>query len=323
MIAQFGIRDANVGGMTTHSDQAEHESARPGILSVIKGAAKDFREDQCTTRAAALSYYTVFALPPMLILLIAIAGAVWSPETVQRALESQFASLVGPEGARTVRDMVSKSQEGSNSLVGTIAGIVGLLFGATGAFLSLQNALNAIWEVKPDPRQGGVRTFLAKRLLSLGMLMGIAFLLVVSLAVTAALSALGEAIGSGPVMQVLTFAGSLSVLAVLFAAIFRFLPDAVISWRDALVGGAATAVLFEVGKLLIGLYLGRNSPGTAFGAAAALAVILVWVYYAGMLVLFGAEFTQHYAEARGTGVRPRKGAVRFEEKERIVRATTP
>ena len=291
-----------------------------GLLSIVRGAAKDFVEDGCTTRAAALSYYTVFALPPLLVLLIMLAGAIWSADTVTRALETQFAGLVGAEGGRAIAGMIGSSQQGDRGTIATILGFVGLIVGATGAFLSLQDALNTVWEVKPDPKAGGIKHFLAKRLLSLGMVMGVAFLLVVSLAVTAALSALSNSIGvAGPVMQVVTFLVSLAILGVLFAAMYKFLPDAVISWRDALIGGAVTAVLFELGKFAIGFYLGHKNPGTAFGAAGALAVILVWIYYAGILVLFGAELTQQYAVTRGHGIRPEKGAVRVVEREEIER----
>jgi len=295
------------------------DAERASIWSIVKAAFKDFGDDKCGVRAAALSYYTVFALPPLLILLIMLAGAIWSPETIQRALESQFAGLVGSEGARAIHGMVTASQNSKSGTLATVLGFVGLIFGATGAFLSLQDALNAVWEVKPDPKRGGVKAFIGKRLLSLGMLMGIAFLLVVSLAVSAVLSALSGMFGEAIVMQAITFVVSMAMLAVLFAAMFKFVPDATISWRDAFIGGAVTAVLFELGKFAIGLYLGKKNPGTAFGAASALAVILVWIYYASMLVLFGAEFTQHFAERRGKGIAPKKGAVRVVEKEQIVR----
>lgn len=293
-----------------------------GFVQLVKASAKDFSQDQCGLRAAALCYYTIFALPPLLILLITVAGFIWSPDAIQRAMESQFGGLIGPGGARTVRDMVSSGQHGSRGIVGTVLGAAGLILGATGAFLALQEALNVVWEVGPDPKQGGVRQFITKRLLSLGMVMGLGFLLVVSLALTAVLSALGGMLGNGAVMQVLTLLLSTAILSVIFAAMFKFLPDAVIAWRSVWVGGAVTAVLFEIGKFVIGLYLGHSQPGNAFGAASALAVILVWIYYAGMLVLFGAEFTQHFAESKGHAIAPKKGAVRIERTEQIVHGTS-
>jgi membrane protein len=291
------------------------------LVHVVTAAARDFSKDQCGLRAAGLSYYTIFALPPLLILLIKIAGAIWNPQQVQATLESQFSGMVGGGGATTVSQMVSSGQHTGHGTIATILSVVGLLLGATGAFLSLQNALNAAWEVGPDPKQGGIKSMIARRLLSLGMVMGLAFLLIVSLAVSAALGALGKAIGNaGIVMQIVNIVISLVILAVLFAAIFKFLPDATIRWRTVWIGGIATAVLFEIGKFLIGLYLGHSKPGNAFGAASALAVILVWLYYAGMIVLFGAEFTQQFAKSRGHGVRPKKGAVCINRDERLVRA---
>ena len=291
-----------------------------GLFQVTKAAVKDFSQDQCGLRAAALSYYTVFALPPLLILLIKLAGLIWNPDAIQTSLETQFGGLVGSGGASEVRQMVASGQHVTHGIVASVVGLAGLLLGATGAFLSLQSALNAVWEVKPDPKQGGIKRFATKRLLSFGMVMGLAFLLVASLTITAAISALGKALGgAGVVMQIVNLLVSLAVLSVVFGAMFKFLPDATVGWRSVWVGAIATAFLFELGKFVIGLYLGRSHPGNAFGAASALAVILVWIYYAGMIVLFGAEFTQHYAESRGHAVEPKKGAVRVENEERIVR----
>ncbi|HEV7590806.1 MAG TPA: YihY/virulence factor BrkB family protein, partial [Longimicrobium sp.] len=183
----------------------------------------------------------------------------------------------------------------------------------------LQTALDRAWEVKPDPRAGGIKNFIFKRVLSLGMVLGIAFLLLVSLALSAMLTAVGGAIGalipgaSAVVVGILQTVISLAVITLLFAAIFKVLPDAVIAWRDVWVGAFVTAVLFEVGKWAIGLYLGHSNPGKAYGAAGALAVILVWIYYTAMIVLFGAEFTQTWAVRRGSGIRPEEGAVRVTE----------
>lgn len=269
------------------------------MLSVIKAAFRDFMEDKCPMRAAALSYYTAFALPPLLILVTMIAGAVWSPAEVTRGIESQFSGMIGPDAAGTVHDMLDTSKR-SNGTLATVLGFLGLLFGATGALISLQDALNMVWEVKEDPKSGGIAGFLRKRLLSLGMILGLGFLLIVSLAVSAALSALGKAIGNeSVVMQVVGMLVSLAVLTVIFAAIFRYLPDVEVRWGDVWLGALLTAILLEVGKMLLGLYLGSRNPGSAFGAASALAVLLVWIYYAAMLVLLGAELTQAIAAKRG------------------------
>jgi len=290
-----------------------------GVLNILKTAWGEFGKDECGVRAAALSYYTVFAMPPILILIVTLVGRIWDPAQVQSALETQFAGIVGQGGAQQIHQMI---EHGVNSagggLVGTVLGIVGLLLGATGAFMSLQDALNHVWNVKPDPKQGGIKNFIGKRVLSLGMVLGLGFLLSVSLALSAGIAALSKAVGHGiaPVVaQGAELIVSLGVLIVLFAALFKILPDAEIAWRHVWVGAAATALLFVLGKFAIGLYLGRSKPADSFGAASALAVIFIWVYYAGMILLFGAEFTQAWATERRGGVKPEEGAVRVVEKE--------
>lgn len=292
------------------------------MLKIFKGAFSGFSRDECGNRAAALAYYTIFALPPLLILLVTIAGKVFGPEKVQRSLETQFAGIVGQSGGQQIHQMMTHGMNTpGGGVFAMVASIVGLLLGATGAFLSLQEALNHAWEVKPDPKQGGIWNFISKRLLSLGMVFGLGFLLAVSLALTAAVSALSGAIGGGlaPVLlKVVDVVVSVGILTLLFAALFKFLPDAKVAWRDLWVGGFATAVLFVVGKFVIGLYLGHSKPGDAFGAASALAVVLVWVYYAGLIILFGAEFTQEWATERGSGMEPREGAVRVIQREETV-----
>ena len=298
------------------------ETKRSGLFQLIKAAFKDFGDDECGVRAAALAYFTVFALPPLLTLLIMVAGLIWDPQDVQHALTSQFSGMMGQSGGQQISTIIAQADKpGSGGAFATIASIVGLIFGATGAFMQLQGALNRAWEVKPDPAQGGVMRFVTKRLLSLGFVLGIGFLLAVSLALTAGISAVGGALGGGipePVLHVLNFVVTFLVLGLLFAAMFKVLPDADVAWRDVWVGGFVTALLFVIGKFAIGFYLGRSHPGDAFGAAGALAVVLVWAYYSGMILLFGAEFTQQWAKQRGSGIRPEKGAVRVVEKEEIV-----
>ena len=236
---------------------------------------------------------------------------------MQNAIEAQFAGLIGAAGAKQVHDMLVHGQQSTaRGLVGTILGALGLLIGATGAFLSLQDALNHAWEVKPDPDQGGVKRFFFKRLISLGMVLGLRLSCGRVLALSAALSAFTSLLaGTEVVLQLIDLVVSLVVLTVLFAALFRLLPDVRLQWRDVAFGGAVTAVLFVAGKFLIGLYLGRAKPGDAFGAASAIAVLLVWIYYAGMIVLFGAELTREWAGAHGRGVEPRAGTVRVVEQE--------
>jgi membrane protein len=293
-----------------------------GLLGVLKDTWKDFFKDECPRMAAALAYYTIFALPPLLALLVMAAGQLWNPEEVERALQAQFAGLIGSDAAGTVQEMIRKvDRPGTNGFtLASIGSLGALAFGATGAFVELQSALNRAWKVQPDPKQGGIRNFILKRALSLGMVLGIAFMIAVSLALTAAISAMGNTIGSGfpePALHLLNVILTFVVLAFLFAAMFKVLPDAKLGWRDVLVGGAVTSLLFGIGKFLIGFYLGRSNPGSPFGAAASLAVILVWIYYAGIILLLGAEFTESWAASRGNGVQPENGAARVERKEQI------
>lgn len=294
-----------------------------GVWQVVKAALKDFGADDCGLRAAALAYYTIFALPPLLILLVTVVGLIWGPDQVARALETQFAGLVGPSGAQQVHQIIAHSQSApSGGRIATAYSILGIVLGALGFFLSLQDALNQVWKVRPDPAKGGVKQFIGKRLLSAGMVLGIGFLLAVSLALTAAIAALGGMIGGGltpPVLLAINQVTSLVVLTLLFAALYKILPDADIAWRDVWVGAAVTAVLFEAGKSVIGLYLGFSKPGDAFGAASALAVVLVWVYYSAMMLLLGAEFTREWAIQRGRGIKPEEGAVQVVEHEQLVR----
>ena len=289
---------------------------------MFKDALWDFFGDDCPSNAAALSYYTVFSLPPLLALLILFAGLIWDPADVQNAIESQIRDLIGPQGAAEVRTMIAhKDPTGGRGPLATIVGLAMLIFGAGGAFLQLQSSLNKAWEVAPDPAQNQIRNFFVKRVFSFGLILGLAFLMMVSLALTAAISALGNYFGGGlpkGVLLVVDFLLAFGAVTVLFAAMFKFLPDARIAWRDVWVGALFTGTLFVLGKFVLGYYLGQSDPGGAFGAAGSLAIILIWVYYASMIVLFGAELTQQWVSRYGGGIRPEKGATLVvETKERI------
>jgi membrane protein len=289
-----------------------------GVFAVLKASVLDFIEDDCATMAAALSYYTVFSLPPLLVLLLMFLGAVLDPQDVQGTLERQISLLMGPAGVDAVRDILAHADRpGSDDLLATLLGIAGLLFGATGVFGQLQAALDKAWEVALDPRQGGVKRFVLKRVFSLGMVLGMAFVLLASLVLSTLISAFGDSLAgllpgwlSEPFLIGLDVAFSIFIITLLFGTIFKVLPDARVAWDDVWVGALFTAVLFTVGKTVLGLYLGHSHPGQAFGAAGALALTLVWIYYTSMIVLFGAEFTQAWAKRRGHGVVPQEGAVR-------------
>jgi membrane protein len=286
--------------------------------SLLKESVKGFTDDDCPTQAAALSYYTIFSLPPLLMVILLILGVLIDPQDLRGQLESQLGALMGPSATEQIRAILAQLHApGAGGLLPTVLSVGALVLGATGAFGQLQAALNRAWEVAPDPNQGGIKAFLLKRVFSFGMILSVAFLLLVSLVVSAALSAFGGALGrflpngvSTILLQALNLALSFAVITALFAAIFKVLPDATVAWRDVWVGAAATALLFVIGKFLIGFYLGRSNPGQAFGAAGSLAVLFVWVYYSSMILLFGAEFTQSWAVHRGGGIAPEQGAIR-------------
>jgi membrane protein len=290
-----------------------------GMVGLLKDAGKDFMDDECPVRAAALSYYIVFSLPPLLILILLIAGAVFEPAQVQQALNEQMGSFMGPQGAQEIGTIMEEAERPGGKGLKAVLGIAAIIFGATGSFLQLQSALNRAWEVEPDPKQGGIKNMITKRILSLGMILGVAFLLLVSLALSAMLSAVGGMIGrlipggSEVIAHIINFVLSFVVITLLFAAIYKVLPDAKISWKDVRVGAVVTALLFTIGKFLLGLYLGRSNPGEAFGAAGSLALLLVWIYYSSMIVLFGAEFTQAWAIRNGAGIVPKEGARRMND----------
>lgn len=288
------------------------------MLDLIKATFKEFGEDDAPRMAAALSYYTVFSLPPLLILVVMLAGAILDPADVQGRLVQEVGGVLGQEGAQQIRTMLENaSRPGSGGALMTVLSLAALIFGATGAFAQLQGALNKAWEVKVDPEESGVRAMLVKRVLSFGMILVVAFLLLVSMALSTVLSAAGAEIarvlpgglGSGA-LWVFDLLLSVLVITGLFMVMYRVLPDAEIAWGDVWHGALVTAVLFVVGKFLLGFYISQTDPGSAYGAAGSLAVILVWIYYSSMIFFIGAEFTQVYALRRGSGIRPADDAVR-------------
>jgi len=249
---------------------------------------------------AALSYYTLFAIAPMFIIALAVAGFWFGEEAARRELFGQLSGLVGSEGAEALQSLIAAANRPRAGMVATVVAIITLLVGATGAFVELQDALNTLWKVEQTAGHG-VWLFLKSRLLSFAMVVGIGFLLMVSLIVNAILAALGGWMqrvlpGGSAVWQILNFLISLGIITVLFALIFKVLPDAKIAWRDVWVGAMLTALLFNMGKFLLGFYLGRATVTSAYGSAGSLVVILIWVYYSAQILFFGAKYTQIYAE---------------------------
>jgi membrane protein len=278
----------------------------------------DFSEDDCMTIAASIAYYTIFSLPPLLVIVIALAGAVWDESAVRGRIAGELRGVVGKSGAEQVDVMLDAANRRSSGLWATLVGSAVLLFGATGVMVQLQTALNRVFEVTPDPQKGGAWQFFRKRLLSLAMILAVTFLLIVSLVVTAALAMLGDRLSnylagsiSRDILMSLDLAITLAIFTAIFAAMFKWLPDAKIRWRDVWVGAAVTAALFMIGKFAVGLYLGTQDPNV-YGPAASLVLILIWVYYSAMILLFGAEFTRVWAERKGKRFLPVEGAIHQE-----------
>jgi len=277
-----------------------------------------FFGDGCPGSAAALSFYTFLSLPALLTLLLTIVGKLTDPQRVQAAITDQVGRLVGRAGAEQIGSILTSVREsGSGASLTAVLSIIFVVFGATTAFAQLQSALNHAWDVTPDPHRNQLKVFLRKRVFSFGIVIAVAFLLLVSLAITTALQAFGDAIAgvlpastSTAVLRVGGSVLSLVVLTGVFAVMFRYLPDALIRWTDVIAGAFATALLFTAGRFIIAAYIGSTDPGTAYGAAGSLAVVLIWVYYSSMIVLYGAEFTRVWADRYGGGVRPEPGAVR-------------
>jgi membrane protein len=264
------------------------------------------------SQGAALSYYTIFAIAPLFVIALAIAGFCFGEEAARRELFGQLNQLVGKEGGDAIQAMVTAANKSKAGFwAACIAGGT-LAVAATGVFVQLQNSLNLLWNVR-QARGMGLRNFIRHRLLSFAMVVGIGFLLLVSLVCSAGLAALGNFIGdyvSGTeiVLKALNFVISLGIITTLFAMIFKFLPDVKIAWRDVWLGGFITAVLFNVGKYLIGIYIGRSSISSVYGAMGSLVVLLAWVYYSALILFFGAQFTCVYAQRFGVKPQPVGGA---------------
>ncbi|HMB21295.1 MAG TPA: YihY/virulence factor BrkB family protein [Anaerolineales bacterium] len=294
------------------------------MFALLKETVREWSEDGASRLAAALAYYTTFSLAPLLVLIIAIAGLIGGQEAAQSQTMAQVQDLLGPQGGEFVQSMIENASRPATGVTATIIGVVTLLFGALGVFGELQNSLNTIWEVKPKPAQGlfdSLKRFVIDRLLSFTMVLGIGFLLLASLVISAVLSALGNYIGNALPMadlwlQLINFVISFVVVTALFAMIFKFLPEVDIAWKDVWLGAAVTSLLFSLGKFLIGFYLGRSTVGNTFGAAGSLAILLIWVYYSAQILFFGAEFTQVYANRYGSKIVPDPDMVKVTEQER-------
>ena len=290
------------------------------VLAVLKSSASEFTNNNSFRHAAALSYYTIFSLPPLLLIVITVASAAYGGEAVTGQVYGQLKGLVGAESAKFLQDSIAKFTLQQKSGLATIIGIGTLLFAATTFFVTLQESINDIWNLKVKPRNS-LWQFVQDRLLSFGLILSVALLLLLSFVISAVLSVftgylqrLLPEVGILAI-KVVDFLLSLGVTTLLFAMIYRFLPDAIIRWRDVLIGAFITALLFVIGKFLIAIYIAKSDPGSAFGAAGSAIVLLLWVNYSSLIIFFGAEFTQEFADAFGQKVQPKAHAVRVQLEE--------
>jgi membrane protein len=277
----------------------------PGALGVIlRRSVAGWWNDNVPRLGASLAYYTLFALAPILVVAIAIGGLVFGPEAIRGEIVGQIQGLIGREGAEAVQAMLEGASRPGSSIAATVAGIITFFLGATGAFLELQTALNAIWHVEPKSDGSYWRVLVMQRVISFGLVVALGFLLLTSLLVSAALAAIHRYMGNafpGVVVlwEALNVIVSLTVITLLFALIYKVLPDVKLSWRDVWIGALVTAGLFSIGRLVIGLYLGTASIASTYGAAGSVVVILIWVYYSAQIILLGAEFTRAYVDEFG------------------------
>lgn len=269
------------------------------ILPVLKRSFADWNQDNCPRLGAALAFYTLLSISPLLILVMDLISIIFNRGDAQAKLLAQVQSVIGPSGKDAVQAILASGHSKSSTVVGAVLGIVTLLFGASGVFGELRSALNMIWEAKPK-NASGVWGFLRERFFSFGMVLSVGFVLLVSLLVSTGLDAMTKFFsGLFPIppsiLEIFNFVISFLAIAILFAFIFKFVPEAPVAWGDVRIGALATALLFTIGKSLLGLYLGKTSPGSAYGAAGSLVVLVMWIYYSAQIFFFGAEFTHVYA----------------------------
>jgi membrane protein len=280
---------------------------------LLKDTFHKWNEDKVPRLGAALAYYSVFSIAPLLIIVIGVAGLIFGEDAAREDVVSEIEGTVGKPVAVAIQQMLANSSGTGQSTGATIIGIVTLLFGAAGVFGQLQDALNTVWKVEPKPGRG-IWGIVRDRFVPLTMVLGTGFLLLVSLVISAGLSALNTSLshslpGGAAWWQIVNLIVSFGVIVFLFALIYKYLPDAQIAWHDVWIGAILAALLITIGKFLLGWYLGQASTTSAFGAAGSLVVILLWVYYASQILLFGAEFTRAYASQFGSGLKPTANAV--------------
>jgi membrane protein len=295
---------------------------------VLKEAGSGFSQDNCAKLSAALSYYTIFAIGPLLIIIISLSAVFFGRDAVQGKLYGQINGLIGSEAALQVQEIIKNSQHSNKGIIGTIVGTVILVIGATGIFTEIQDSINFIWSLRAKPKRGIVKYFI-NRLLSFSLIVSLGFLLIVSLVISTLLDILSDRLtlyfpdSTVYIFNVVNIAIIFVIISFLFAIIFKVLPDGKIKWKDAFIGASFTSVLFIIGKAGIGFYLGRANLGATYGTAASVVIILTWVYYTSLILYFGAEFTKSYALEYGGGIIPDDTAVFIIKREAKEIETTP
>jgi len=291
-----------------------------GLWQILKKATLEFINGSDLKFGASLSYYTIFSLPPLLIIIITLCGIFFGPEAVKGEIYGQIAHLVGKDTAIQIQEMIKNvALSGSNTLATTI-GVITLIFGASGVFGEIQDSINRIWGIKAKPNRGFIK-LIRNRIVSFSMVVSVGFLMLVSLVINALMDALNNKLQhyypyeSVYLFHVLNIIILFALITLLFSIIFRTLPDGIVHWKDALIGATFTALLFMIGKSAIGFYLGNSKVATTYGAAGSLIVILLWVYYSALILYFGAEFSKVYAYTYGNKITPNSYAVYVEQKE--------
>ena len=307
--------------MAQQGDSNTSDSFVGNASSLLKQTFQEWLQDKAPQLGAALAYYTVFSLAPLILILLAIIGFLFrdDPAGAWNKITQQMSYFLDPSALQVVQNIAEKASQPGKSVIATIIGVALALFGASGVFGQLQDALNTIWGVKAKPGTG-IWGFLRARFLSFAMVAGICFLLLVSLAIEALLKGFSHYVQSvmpGGIVIALSvyLVFDFAVVVLLFAMIFKFLPDVKIQWRDVWIGAVITAIFFGIGKWALGLYLSSGAAGSAYGAASSLITLLLWVYYSSQILLFGAEFTQVYSDRAGRGVEPSDFAVRIQTSE--------
>jgi membrane protein len=283
-------------------------------LALLKETAIKWISRDPFRNSTVIAYYTIFSMPGLLVIIINIAGYFFGDEAVTQKISGQVGALIGADTAKTVEAIIARASQHKDFTLSSLIGIATLIFGANGVFYQLQQTLNLVWEVKPQPKQMFVKLVM-DRVFSFGLILAVGFLLLVSLVLSTMLTALSDWVATylsdqlNIVFRLLDVSLSLAVITFLFAAIFKFLPDADIEWKDVWIGALVTAVLFVLAKFGISLYFANADPASTYGAAGSIILIMLWVTYAGMILLFGAEFTRVYAEHCGTRIKPAEFAI--------------